>query len=35
MIKRLFCRWFGHRPLKPGALYGSCSRCGTMYRGGQ
>ena len=30
MIGRLLCRLFGHPPLKPGAIFGTCRRCGEL-----
>lgn len=30
MIGRILCRLFGHPALRPGAIYGSCRRCGEL-----
>lgn len=31
MIGRLICLLFGHPALKPGALFGTCRRCGKLH----
>lgn len=35
MIRRLLCRLFGHPPLAPSALWGSCRRCGQFHNARQ
>lgn len=31
MIGRILCLLFGHPALKPGALFGTCRRCGQIH----